>query len=559
MDETPLPELCCQQLDVLVHYFSDVHKQAIVEHLRSFHLGSATSNIIFKCVNEALVNIPRVGFFSFFSDGPNVMKSLKRKLADNLSLIDVGECWLHKVHNAFSHALDFFAAEVESAVVDTYYFFKHSSVQSTHLKEQQNILGLPEAFFFLRHISSRWLSLMPALERLLEQLAPLKSVLAAEAPVRSSGSIKERLRKTINNKEFCAKALFMKNAAEIFTKFLTLFQKSEPLIHILYSECVTLVEKVLGRFLRLNVFQNMSGHQLATLDVESSENWKANVVELGADTEAAMVSWSANEKAAFRLGARTFYMKCARYLLKQLPLKNSVLMHLSGLEPSASVSESSRESFRELAKYAPQVILSSDVSSLLDEVTEFCLEPLPATVDGRLDSYWQNVFERKDAENQAKYPLLTKLVKALLSLPHGNADVERGFSQNNRVLHDRSSLSLESINGTRRTPSFAQRYDGDPCKFEIGRDVKAVRNASKRYSERLAQEKQALKQLRTDVEQSTPNDSEADAQNEAVDAERMLKNAELLIERGMKQKNFGDIQSGQALLMKKQERKWQLV
>lgn len=66
-------------------------------------------------------------------------------------------------------------------------------------------------------------------------------------------------------------------------------------------------------------------------------------------------------------------MKCARYLLKQLPLKNFVLMHLSCLEPHASVSESSRESFRQLAKYAPQVIPSSDVSSLLDEVTEFCL------------------------------------------------------------------------------------------------------------------------------------------------------------------------------------------
>lgn len=34
----------------------------------------------------------------------------------------------------------------------------------------------------------------------------------------------------------------------------------------------------------------------------------------------------------------------------------------------------------------------------------------------------------------------------------------------------------------------------------------------------------------------------------------MLKNAELLIERGMKQKNFGDIQSGQALLMKAREK-----
>ncbi|KAH9371243.1 hypothetical protein HPB48_015887 [Haemaphysalis longicornis] len=171
------------------------------------------------------------------------MKSLKKKLADdNLSLLDVGECWLHKVHNAFSHGLDSFAVEVESAVVDAYYFFKHSSVQSSHLKEQQKVLGLPETVF-LRHVSSRWLSLMPALERLLEQLPALKSVLAAEAPVRSSGSIKERLRKNISNKEFHAKALFVKNAAETFAKFLTLFQKSEPLIHILHSECVTLLKK----------------------------------------------------------------------------------------------------------------------------------------------------------------------------------------------------------------------------------------------------------------------------------------------------------------------------
>lgn len=65
VDETPLPELRCQQLDVLVRYFSDVQKEVIVGHLRSFCLGSATSDVLFKCVNEALVNIPRAGFFSF--------------------------------------------------------------------------------------------------------------------------------------------------------------------------------------------------------------------------------------------------------------------------------------------------------------------------------------------------------------------------------------------------------------------------------------------------------------------------------------------------------------
>lgn len=34
------------------------------------------------------------------------------------------------------------------------------------------------------------------------------------------------------------------------------------------------------------------------------------------------------------------------------------------------------------------------------------------------------VFLQKCATGQQKYPLLSKLVKALLSLPHGNADCE---------------------------------------------------------------------------------------------------------------------------------------
>ncbi|KAH9377158.1 hypothetical protein HPB48_017928 [Haemaphysalis longicornis] len=129
---------------------------------------------------------------------------------------------------------------------------------------------------------------MPALERLLEQLPALKSVLAAEAPVCSSRGIKECLKKSINKKEFHAKALFVKNAADIFAKSLTLFQTSEPRIHILHSECVTLLKKVLRRFPRLDAFQNLSGHQLVKLNIEPAQNWKANV-ELGTDTEAAMV------------------------------------------------------------------------------------------------------------------------------------------------------------------------------------------------------------------------------------------------------------------------------
>lgn len=211
--------------------------------------------------------------------------------------------------------------------------------------------------------------------------------------------------------------------------------------------------------------------------------------------------------------------------MTKLPLQNLTLRHLRCLRPDRGASESLRESFRYLAKCAPQVIQSNQVSCLLDEVTLLSLEPLAADSKGPLDKHWQHIFELRNAENEAKYPLLTKLVKALLSVQHGNADVEHGFRQNN-TLHERSSFSLEIINGIRHTMAFAKRFNSDPCQFSLGPDVlRAVRGSAKRYAERTAGEKEALKQLRTDMTKSSSSSAdktEAQAQKEVADAEHML-------------------------------------
>lgn len=103
-------------------------------------------------MNEPLDGIHRTSFFPFFSDGPNVIKSLKTKLLlvrilPLRMLENAGEFWLHKVLNAFSKGLEAFLVEVETAAVDTCYFFKPSSVPRGHLKEQ-SILRLAEAALF---------------------------------------------------------------------------------------------------------------------------------------------------------------------------------------------------------------------------------------------------------------------------------------------------------------------------------------------------------------------------------------------------------------------------
>ena len=45
-----------------------------------------------------------------------------------------------------------------------------------------------------------------------------------------------------------------------------------------------------------------------------------------------------------------------------------------------------------------------------------------------IDTYWHKISQILDSDGKICYPLLTKLAKVVLIIPHGNADVERIFS-----------------------------------------------------------------------------------------------------------------------------------
>ena len=52
----------------------------------------------------------------------------------------------------------------------------------------------------------------------------------------------------------------------------------------------------------------------------------------------------------------------------------------------------------------------------------------------RVDHYWRDIFQLQTATGNPRYPLLTRIMKAALVLPHENSDVERGISVNSRML-----------------------------------------------------------------------------------------------------------------------------
>lgn len=69
-----------------------------------------------------------------------------------------------------------------------------------------------------------------------------------------------------------------------------------------------------------------------------------------------------------------------------------------------------------------------------------------------IDYYWNKIFSIVQSNGYSKYPTLAKLIKNILIISHGNADVERGFSTNENILtEERTLLSEKSINGLRMT------------------------------------------------------------------------------------------------------------
>ena len=97
-----------------------------------------------------------------------------------------------------------------------------------------------------------------------------------------------------------------------------------------------------------------------------------------------------------------------------------------------------------------QVVSVEDKSRVQEEFMDYCMATLPSSVKNtvEVDRYWHAVSQIRDISGtEYRYPTLTRLAKAILVIPHGNADTERLFSHLglNKTKH-RNSLGISTLN-----------------------------------------------------------------------------------------------------------------
>ncbi|CAF4065123.1 unnamed protein product, partial [Rotaria sp. Silwood1] len=183
------------------------------------------------------------------------------------------------------------------------------------------------------------------------------------------------------------------------------------------------------------------------------------------------------EREAFFNDVRKIYHGIAQYFKLNLPLKHQFLRDIQILHHSLKDVQNADQIIR-VARAVPHLLTDREIAHLHDEWLTYSIETIDekwiiksAGKDSngnddityqRIDFYWNNVLSITTTDGRPKYPTLSKLVKNILIISHGNADVERGFSINeNIIVPNRSLLSEVSINGLRTTYDAVKCAGGD--------------------------------------------------------------------------------------------------
>ena len=187
-------------------------------------------------------NVPLTQLLTLGSDGPNVNKTIWREMEQKIrevypgfqGLVDVGTCNIHIVHNSFGKGLDKYGKDAEQFVIDLHSLFKYSAARREDFRKLQLNLDV-ELKLFIEHSSLRWLSIGPAVRRILEQweaIVQFVKFLESDPKKIPQSAAFKRVQATVKRAEILVQLNFIASTVTLFEAFILNFQNDEPKIHI---------------------------------------------------------------------------------------------------------------------------------------------------------------------------------------------------------------------------------------------------------------------------------------------------------------------------------------
>ena len=541
-DETTTSQIK-KQMDVALRFWSAKHDEVWTVFYTSLFFGHAEGQKVAEKLYNKMVEdgLPVEKLATLIRDGPNVNKTIFRSVnhlikQSNVNfpgLVDLGTCVLHTVHNAFNKGMEQFGKEVDQLCFDLHTLFKSSAARREDFRQVQADMEVAMNNF-QQHTIVRWLSIGPAIKRILQQwdaICHFVSELAADSKKVPKSVNFRRINSMLGAGEKArTKVLleFFSACTPVFEQFLLLFQKSTPVTHLLYDSICDLLKRIMRRFMKSEALENVEGSSLAELNCkDASLQLEDKDVVIGDSTKKALKELTAEQQRQMMLGIRSFFQSAAKHLQKKLPLNNRVLRQLGCLNPTKRKEDSTVTSIEGLATV---LLPSISAAEVVDEWKLLQVDNELPTYDPkeRIEVFWKDVFKLKSITGEERYKLLPVVVKSALILAQTNADSERSLSANARIVTQERALLGEStivgLHSLREAVRFCDPEHLRPELLEITPALKrAVKKAHASYKDRLQKEKELEKKKKEEQNQKEAEKKRTEEKNRSL-----MKKKELL-------------------------------
>ncbi|KAJ8017605.1 hypothetical protein HOLleu_44872 [Holothuria leucospilota] len=275
---------------------------------------------------------------------------------------------------------------------------------------------------------------------------------------------------------FPTKGEFFISVAGDLEPFLAKYQTDAPMMAFLASDLYSVLKSLMQRFVKQTVLADVTtALRMSKISVEDKKNLKElSNVDVG-------------------FVAKNLFSVCKK-LLEKSPIKYPIVRTSSWLNPECVASQpvNSKSTLTTCLQLLVDAgyVHARDCDRVLREfqalVDNSSREGSPTPFAAfsretdRLDTFYYKL------EGQTSYSRLWAVVKMMLSLSHGQADVERGFSVNKELTVENQK---ENSLNARRLISDHLKNVGGVCKVNISKELLSyARNARQRYRQHLEEE-----------------------------------------------------------------------
>ncbi len=424
---------------------------------------------------------------AFMSDTTNVMKGarsgVQKLIKDEIpTLYDVG-CICHLANLTIKAGLQELPIDIDQLFVDIFYYFQHSSKRNQEFVDNWHSMFTSEPGVILKHCPTRWLSLLRCVDRYLKQIDGLVSYfLSYNEQTAKVISITDRL-----ENPFTKPILhFLIYVLPCMDRFNRLFQKSsENTTCELYVEMNRLVRLYAANLMTNDAILEATDN-LRLLNFDATNQLPDENLGIGYNTWVTLaVVEQEHDTKSFFASIRRFYLSSIKKMQKKFPFGDSLLNDLGILQPNKASTYEANTVLR-LAKKFPQLELDTPerLDQLKEEFSDFLLspseiQPLITSYSAwdpsfnayraaekvekpRPGAFWHQIAQMRSFDGEPRFPLLSKLMAGLLSIPSSNADSERGFSMLRKIHTDqRSNLDHSTV-----VSLMSLKFNCDSCCYD---------------------------------------------------------------------------------------------